>query len=116
MAVVLLIGCAAPQTPEDRMRERARALISEDEARRGNVWIACEPGDAEVSIDGLAQGTCAQLGALDRGLGVAPDRMHRLEVKKRGYLPYVTYIAPGGARAALRVRLSPTERPLEESP
>lgn len=87
--------------------ERAQEAMVEQEGRRGNVWLSCTPGEARIHLDGVLQGTCADLQAAGRGLTVKGQGLHRLEVKHPGHQTYVTYIAPGGARATMTVQLIP---------
>lgn len=87
--------------------ERAQGALVEPTGRRGNVWLACEPAEAQIVLEGVLQGTCGALAGAGRGLTVEGRSLHRLEVKLPGHQTYVTYIAPGGARATLSVRLVP---------
>jgi hypothetical protein len=71
------------------------------------VSLRCDPADAEVAIDGVPRGTCADFGErrpLRLGAG-----MHRIDITKSGYLPYQTFFAPGGASLALTAALRPTQ-------
>lgn len=111
-----LAGCAgtrntksAPDaTPNDvPAQQRAVELLEQDAGRKGNVWIRCEPAEAVILLEGVLQGTCGMLAEAGRGLTVTDRRLHRLEVKQRGFHPYVTYVAPGGTRTTLQVTLQP---------
>lgn len=116
MAGALTLGCAGaggakqapePLAPELPAQQRAVELIEQDAGRLGNVWVRCTPADARILLEGVLQGTCAMLAEAGRGLTVTDQRLHRLEVKHRGFHPYVTYVAPGGTRATLEVKLVP---------
>jgi len=89
--------------------QRAQEAMVEESGRRGNVWISCRPEAAQIVLDGVLQGTCGDLAAAGRGLTVKGQSLHRLEVRLAGHQTYVTYIAPGGARATLSVQLVPFE-------
>jgi PEGA domain-containing protein len=71
----------------------------------GAVRLRCTPAGAEVSMDGVPVGMCSDFA--DRTPLRVGRGMHRLEVTMQGYLPYVTYFAPAGARAVLEIQLSP---------
>ncbi|MHB8878921.1 MAG: PEGA domain-containing protein [Myxococcaceae bacterium] len=72
----------------------------------GDLRLTCEPRDAEVYLDGVAQGTCLDFSGAPRGLAVGAG-LHRVDVKKRGYSPYQTYYQPSGATASLAPTLVP---------
>jgi hypothetical protein len=88
--------------------------VGVDSARRGELRLTCEPRDAEVLLDGVAQGTCLDFSGTPRGLVVGKG-LHRVDVKKRGYLPYQTYYEPSGANASLAPTLQPTTSSQGES-
>lgn len=96
---VLLARCASPAAL------RAAEAIASAEPRRGNLRVSCNPPDATVWLDGMVLGSCAELE--ESGFVQAGAGMHRVEVKKEGYLPYLTYVEPRGARASLAVELRP---------
>jgi len=102
IAAALLLGCVA----EPASVRRAREVVEGAMARQGDVGLSCEPADAAVEVDGVPRGSCADFAGEGRGLLLGTG-MHRLEVKKEGYAPYLSYYAPGGARLQLSVRLSP---------
>jgi hypothetical protein len=90
-------------------------MVESPRRTAGDLWLRCEPTDAEVLVDGVPQGHCEDFDGQTRGL-VVGEGMHRVEVKKEGFWPYVSYYAPSGARAALSVRLQPRERREEGAP
>lgn len=94
-------GAVAPSV------ERAQEAMIETSGRRGNVWLSCLPESAQIILEGVLQGRCGDLAAAGRGLTVKGQSLHRLEVRLPGHQTYVTYIAPGGARATLSVQLVP---------
>lgn len=71
----------------------------------GEVRLRCTPAEAAVAVDGVPVGMCSDFE--DRTPLRMGGGMHRLEVTMQGYLPYVTYLAPAGARAVLDIQLSP---------
>jgi len=102
-ALVALTACAG--RPE--RQGLAKDWVGVDTARRGELSLSCEPKDAEVFLDGVAQGTCLDFSGTPRGLAVG-EGLHRVDVKKRGFLPYQTYYEPSGANASLAPTLQPT--------
>lgn len=102
MLALLALGCAA--TPEQQVLARARRLLEDARAPGGELRLLCEPADAEVALDGVAQGRCSDFAGLPAGLRVG-EGMHRVEVRKEGFYPYQTYYSPGGARATLTITL-----------
>ena len=104
--VGLLLGalagaCASgPEQMGSPAAERAREVLRGGQERSGNLRLKCEPPDADVSLDGVAQGVCTDFGGAPHGLQVGPG-MHRVDVKKDGFWPYTTYYEPGSGRAAL---------------
>ncbi|HLT28950.1 MAG TPA: hypothetical protein VK013_02845 [Myxococcaceae bacterium] len=114
--VAAFTGCAGTGPAKDAAggtsgdvpaQRRAVELLEQDAGRKGNVWIRCTPAEAVILLEGVPQGTCGMLVEAGRGLTVTDRRLHRLEVKHRGFHPYVTYVAPGGTRATLQVTLRP---------
>ncbi|MFZ5470554.1 MAG: PEGA domain-containing protein [Myxococcota bacterium] len=97
--VVSLGGCAT----RSQAVERAEVLLARSQPREGQLVFSCQPSDAEVVVDGVPQGICTDYA---RGLEVG-EGLHEIEVKKPGYWPYLTYYAPDGTRAALRITLRP---------
>ena len=75
--------------------------------------LACEPSDAEVLVDRVPLGTCSDYAA--RGIHVGSG-LHRIEVQKAGYWPYLAYYQPDGARAVVTVTLARREAAKEAGP
>ncbi len=108
--VGLVIGCASgPEQVDSPATERARELMRSMRARNGNLLLRCEPADAEVYLDGVAQGVCSDFGGRPSGLQVGLG-LHRIDVKKDGHWPYTTYYEPSSARAGLTIKLRPMDR------
>jgi len=100
-----LAGCAS--TPVQQTRARAAELVTEARVRPGDVELRCDPADAEVEVDGVPRGLCSDFTGERAGLELGKG-LHRIAVKKSGYVPYVTSIDPSGVRAVLTIRLIPT--------
>ena len=90
------------------MAARADALMQSAPERRGDLELHCDPMDAEVVLDGVPQGTCEDFDGRIRRLAVG-EGMRRVEVKKQGFWPYETYYQPSGAKAVLRITLTPRD-------
>jgi hypothetical protein len=99
----LACGCASP-TPLERALERSAPGLSARPVPQG-LSLRCLPAEAEVALDGVLQGTCADL---EGRLLALPDGPHRLEVSRPGYASWRGEIAPGHARAMLQVDLAPS--------
>lgn len=76
--------------------------------KTGALRLRCTPSDAEVTLDGVPQGRCDDF-AGNRGLQVG-EGLHRIELKKEGHWPYVTYYEASGATAVLEATLVPMSR------
>jgi hypothetical protein len=103
--LLALAGCA---TSEPAAMKQAGEGMAGHSARvwSSDVVFRCEPADSEVSLDGVPFGTCLDYSGEPKGLSLS-DGMHKVEVKKPGFLPYETYVDAGGTRAALTVKLLP---------
>ena len=105
---LLCWGCAQRTALEGPMAERARWATQVAE-RGGDLRLFCDPEDAEVAVDGVPMGTCKDYAGAPRGLLLGRG-LHRVDVSRQGYVPYVTYCEPDGTRASLAVRLAPAQR------
>lgn len=101
-----LVSLACVTDEREKTAQRAEALMKSAPVRSGALELHCVPEDAEVSVDGVPQGVCADFDGETRRLALN-DGMHRVDVKKAGYLPYETYYQPSGAKAVLRIELAP---------
>jgi hypothetical protein len=88
--------------------DRAREMLRTGRTREGTLVLRCEPEDADVYLDDVAQGVCTDFGEAQGGLRVG-EGLHRIDVKKDGHWPYTTYYEPGRARAGLTIRLRAME-------
>lgn len=104
---LLACSCAAHSPLTGPMAERAR-WAAEAADRGGDLRLTCEPEDADVAVDGVPMGTCKDYSGGPRGL-VLGKGLHRVDVSRAGYSPYVTYCEPDGTRTSLAVRLSPKQ-------
>ncbi|WP_375773554.1 PEGA domain-containing protein [Archangium gephyra] len=108
--VGLVLGCASgPEQVDSPAADRARELMRATRSRNGNLLLRCEPADAEVYLDGVAQGVCTDFGGKPSGLQVGLG-LHRIDVKKDGFWPYTTYFEPSSARAGLTIKLRSMEQ------
>ncbi|MGV3620907.1 MAG: hypothetical protein ACO1OB_08820 [Archangium sp.] len=74
---------------------------------KSELVLRCEPPDAEVSLEGVPQGTCEDFGGEPRGLSM-PKGPRRVQVKKRGYLPWESILETDGTRVVMNVTLIST--------
>lgn len=104
-AALVALGCAAPGLPSPELEHAvARSL----QARHDWLLMRCEPGDAEVYVDGVPRGPCGSVGAGQEGLRVGPG-LHRVDVKREGYWPHTLYHEPSRRWAGVVVRLRPRD-------
>ncbi len=71
---------------------------------RSELVLRCVPPDAEVSVDGVPQGLCEDFSGEPGTLPMRPG-MHRVEVKKRGFLPWSSALETDGTRVVMNVTL-----------
>jgi len=103
--VTLSLGGCAHQTPAE---VKAQAVMEQARSTDVDLQIDCAPSDAEVAVDEVPRGLCSDYAASGAGLRLGSG-MHQVSVRKSGYLPYVTYYEPSGARLSLTVQLKPTQ-------
>lgn len=109
--MLALLSCASPPGELPSVGQ-ARAVLHRAQGsgaadRTGQLWLRCSPEDAGVWVDGIARGNCQQLAGRGLTLEAVGGGMHRVDVKKDGFWPYVTYYDPDGVKAALTIRLRP---------
>lgn len=75
---------------------------------RSELVLRCTPDDAEVALDGVPQGTCADFDGEPRTLGLGAGARH-VRVKKRGYLPWESLMQADNTRVVMTVSLIPSE-------
>lgn len=100
--ILNLLACRAPDLLERTLSQHAEALQG---ARRvgSSVLLRCGPAEAEVLLDGVLQGSCADV--RDQTVPLATGA-HRIAVRKVGYRPYEVQIDAGSTRTSLQVQLS----------
>jgi hypothetical protein len=103
--LTLSLGACAHRTPSEL---RAQAVLEQARSTDVDLQIDCAPSDAEVAVDEVPRGLCSDYAAPGAGLRLGAG-MHRVSVRKTGYLPYVTYYEPSGARLSLSVQLKPAQ-------
>jgi hypothetical protein len=109
-----LSGCATTPAEQPSLA-RVREGLAGVAARTGDLRLQCDPPDAEVWLDGVPQGVCTDFSGTPAGLRMG-EGTHRVEVLKQGFLPYVTYLSPSGARTSLRISLVPRKTPQGATP
>ena len=78
----------APQRQSIELRPGERREISLAlKAEYGTVFLSVRPADAELLVDGRHKGTAVSRLRL-------PTRAHRIELRKKGYIPYKTTVTP----------------------
>ena len=103
--LLAIAACAAP-SEQAAIFARAGEGLKAVEASSGDLRLKCEPLDSEVWLDGMPVGACEDF-AGRRGLSLG-QRMRKVEVRKDGYTPYLTFVEPDGTHAALTVTLLPS--------
>lgn len=102
-AALLLAACAT--TEPESVRVASEGLARLKQTGNGDLWLSCEPADAEVAVDGVPQGSCRDFSGHPKGLVLGGEGMRKVVVTKAGYWPYETWLEPSGARATLNVKL-----------
>jgi hypothetical protein len=107
--MALGLGCASgPEQVDSPAADWARELMRSRKSRPVNLLLRCEPSDAEVYLDGVLQGVCTDFGGGPTGLQVGVG-LHRIDVKKAGYWPYMTYYDSDSGKVGLNIQLRPVE-------
>lgn len=100
----LVAGCAAP-TPFATLKSGPLAAARTWNA--GELVLRCTPRDAEVAVDGVAQGLCSDFDGEPAALKVG-TRARRVEVKKLGFQTWESWLAADQTRVVMTVTLLPT--------
>jgi len=74
---------------------------------RSELVLKCDPIDAEVSLDGVPQGTCEDFDGEPKALPI-PSGARRIGVKKRGFQPWNSILETDGTRVVMTVTLIST--------
>lgn len=101
---LVLAGCAAQSSGPSLVP--ALHLPDARPGQRSELVLRCNEADAEVWLDGVPQGTCADFDGEPKGLtlGKGPKRV---QVKKRGYSPWDSWMEADGTRVVMNVALIP---------
>lgn len=102
LGCALAAGCAAKRTPEVLLGEHP--LPPMRITTKSELVLTCDPPDAEVSLDGVPQGTCEDFRGEPKGLFLGTG-VRRVQVKKRGFLPWDTIVETDGTRVMMTVTL-----------
>lgn len=98
-------GCATtPAGPAVKPFELPPARLT----TRSELVLRCTPEDAEVELDGVPQGTCADFDGEPKALGLGSGARY-VKVKKRGFLPWESLMQADRTRMVMTVSLIPAE-------
>jgi hypothetical protein len=81
-------------------------LPTERPSKRSELVLHCSEQDAEVWLDGVPQGTCGDFDGDPNGLGLGKGA-RRVQVKKRGFEPWESWLEADGTRVVMNVALIP---------
>jgi hypothetical protein len=96
------IGCANT-LPARMLSERSQG--SSEGRAGGELVLRCVPTDAEVWLDGVEQGTCADYGGRPRGLWLGIGS-RRVVVKKLGYMAWESLLDSDGTKMTVDIALA----------
>lgn len=99
-----LLCCAACVAAEPELVPSV-ARVGSSQKQRSELVLRCTPGDAEVLLDGVPQGTCGDYGGQPKGLslGVGP---RRVAVRKSGYQSWESLMVADGTRMTVDITLN----------
>ena len=89
---------ALPAVAETRLHYRVSGT--------GELVLKCTPPDAEVSLDGVSQGSCSDFNGEPSALKVG-EKARRVEVKKSGFVTWESWLAADQTRVVMTVTLLP---------
>jgi len=98
---LVLAGCASRGSPP---LVPALDLPQARPAQRSELVLHCSEADAEVWLDGVPQGTCADFDGEPKGLKLGKGA-RRVQVKKRGFQAWESYLEADGTRVVMNVAL-----------
>jgi hypothetical protein len=101
----LLFHCSCALTRADGFLQ-----VNGAQAVEGEVRLRCEPQDAEVSLDSVPIGTCADFAGQRKVIHVGKTT-RRLSVKKTGHWPWSSVVEAERTRVSLDVTLLPMASP-----
>lgn len=97
-----MAAACAPKGPVAVMSSRELPPIRI--TTKSELVLTCDPADAEVVLDGVPQGTCQDFNGEPKGLSLKKSAQ-RVQVKKRGFLPWDTVVETDGTRVVMNVTL-----------
>lgn len=101
---VLLGGCATPAPgPRPPWPELPPARVT----TKSELVLRCTPTDAEVSLDGVTQGTCADFDGEPRTLPLGRG-LRQVRVSKRGHSAWESVMEADNTRVSVTVTLVPS--------
>jgi hypothetical protein len=100
---VALSGCATARP----LPLVAPLELAAPRPRVSEVVLRCSEPDAEVSLDGVPQGTCADFSGEPRGLGLGRGP-RRVQVRKKGFQGWDSVLEADGTRVVMNVSLIPS--------
>ena len=106
LALASLLAVAGCRTPEPYQSLLGERRVEGARTIGPGLWLQCAPEDAQVTIDSVPQGSCADFKARVFPLDEGP---HHVEVEKAGLRPYRAEVTAGRARTRLEVQLAPRE-------
>lgn len=105
-AVWALALSACAQTP-NALDLSAHKLPPARITTKSELVLRCQPADAEVSLNGVPQGTCEDFSGEPKGLSM-PKGPRLIRVKKSGYLPWESILDTDGTRVVMNITLIST--------
>lgn len=102
--MLTLAGCATPSLPLPTVPS---VTAPERSTKVGELVLRCTPEDAEVALDGVSQGVCSDFDGQPTALKVGRSA-RRVEVKKRGFATWETWLAADQTRVLMTVTLVPS--------
>lgn len=105
LAWALALSACVSEAPVLR---RSFELPGARSTARGEVVLRCEPEDADVSLDGVPQGTCGDFDGTSGALGLG-DRERWVEVRKSGFSAWEGQLVADGTRMIVHVTLTRME-------
>lgn len=96
----LVLGACSAQAPRFVLPPARVTTKSE-------LVLHCDPPDAEVTLDGVPQGTCEDFNGEPKALPI-PSGARRIVVKKPGFQPWNSILETDGTRVVMSVTLTST--------
>ncbi|HEY3452840.1 MAG TPA: hypothetical protein VGK67_41230 [Myxococcales bacterium] len=106
LGLAAFTSCRTAPGPMDSLLTQHSQALGQARDLVPGLDLQCSPAEAEVAVDGVLQGSCADVEG--RMLPLAGDGDHRIEVKQAGFRPYAVELAAGNARTRLKVELVPS--------